>query len=219
MNPLDNYYQQGIFSQGNTKWGNAAADYTYGTGTIAVSSGKWYWEVYYSVITTGPKDLIGVASRMATNNKALGESAFGGWGYYSNNGNVWSDGDEDVSYGDAFAAADIIGVYLDLDNNKLYFSKNGTIQNSGTGISITAPASTVLGAYLPAASSNEPNPASKGLYSFNFGNGVFDGTAVSSSNADANGYGLFEYDPSAGTFDSASKNFYALCTKNLAEFG
>ncbi len=26
---------------------------------------------------------------------------------------------------------DIIGVALDLDNNKIYFSKNGTFQNTG----------------------------------------------------------------------------------------
>ena len=34
---------------------------------------------------------------------------------------------------------------------------------------------------------------------------------VSTSNADANGHGLFEYAVPTG--------FYALCTKNLAEFG
>ena len=36
---------------------------------------------------------------------------------------------------------------------------------------------------------------------------------------DIGGYGIFKYDPSSGTFDSGSKDFYALCTKNLAEFG
>ena len=32
----------------------------------------------------------------------------------------------------SYGSGDIIGVYADLDNNKLYFSKNGTLQNSGT---------------------------------------------------------------------------------------
>ena len=36
-------------------------------------------------------------------------------------------------------------------------------------------------------------------------------TSVSSGNADANGYGNFEYAIPSG--------YYALCTKNLAEFG
>ena len=35
--------------------------------------------------------------------------------------------------------------------------------------------------------------------------------AVSSAQADANGYGAFEYAPPSG--------FFALCTKNLAEYG
>ena len=43
---------------------------------------------------------------------------------------------------------------------------------------------------------------------WNFGSPAF---TISSGNADANGYGNFEYAPPTG--------YYALCTKNLAEFG
>ena len=46
------------------------------------------------------------------------------------------------------------------------------------------------------------------VFDWNFGNPPY---ANSSSAADANGYGDFEYAPPAG--------YYALCTKNLAEFG
>ena len=120
----------------------------------------------------------------------------------------------DITYGNTFAINDIIGVYIDLDNSKLYFAKNGTVQNSGTGISITAVASTPLGVYLPAISWNDGSTT--GTCSLNFGSPEF---SISSGNTDANGYGNFEYDPSSGTFDSASKSFYAINTKNLAEFG
>ena len=41
--------------------------------------------------------------------------------------------------------------------------------------------------------------------------GGYTALTVSSGNADANGYGNFEHAPPSG--------FYALCTKNLAEFG
>ena len=44
--------------------------------------------------------------------------------------------------------------------------------------------------------------------SVNFGNPPY---ANSSDAADANGYGAFEYAPPSG--------YYALCTKNLAEYG
>jgi len=46
------------------------------------------------------------------------------------------------------------------------------------------------------------------LSAFNFGNPSW---ALTSGESDANGYGNFEYAPPTG--------FYALCTKNLAEFG
>ena len=46
------------------------------------------------------------------------------------NGNKGHD-NTDSSYGNTYTTNDIIGVALDLDNNKIYFSKNGTFQNSG----------------------------------------------------------------------------------------
>ena len=52
-------------------------------------------------------------------------------------------------------------------------------------------------------------------HSWNFGNPI---VALSSAVSDANGFGSFEYTPS-GTFDGASKDFLAICTKNLAEYG
>ena len=55
------------------------------------------------------------------------------------------------------------------------------------------------------------NASSSMTDEFNFGNPSF---SISSGNADANGYGNFEYSPTlSGT------NYYAICTKNLAEFG
>jgi hypothetical protein len=109
---------------------------------------------------------------------------------------------------------DIIGIYLDLDNNKLYFAKNGTLMNSGTGKDITAVSNTTAGAYFMVAA-DFYNGAS-GTYRVNFGNPIY---SLSSANADANGFGSFEYDPSSGTFDGSSKDFLAINTKNLAEFG
>ena len=50
--------------------------------------------------------------------------------------------------------------------------------------------------------------ATESVNVFNFGNPPF---AISSGNADANGYGNFEYAVPSG--------YYALCTKNLAEYG
>jgi hypothetical protein len=130
-------------------------------------------------------------------------------GYYHNN-DAYGAG---TSYGDSFTTNDIIGIYLDLDNNKVYWAKNGTLQNSGTGISITDgyDYTFVFNMYNSGGDATTYN-----VSEVNFGNPTW---SLSSAVADANGYGSFEYNPSSGTFDSASKDFYALCTKNLAEFG
>jgi hypothetical protein len=44
---------------------------------------------------------------------------------------------------------------------------------------------------------------------FNFGNGYFGTTAVSSATSDESGLGIFEYTVPSG--------YYALCTKNINE--
>ena len=208
-NPLDNGCGKApTFSEGNLKilHDNPSPVFS----TIGVSSGKWYMEA--KAISGNNDYQIGICStQVTTNSDEIGLRA-NDWGYKASDGKYKNNG-SDNSYGSTYANGNIIGVYLDLDNNKLYFAKNGTIQNSGTGISITAPGSTPLGAYFFALGANAAN--TKYTWEVNFGNPTYTGT----DQTDANGYGSFEYDPSAGTFDSASKDFYALNTKNLAEYG
>ena len=92
-------------------------------------------------------------------------------------------------------------------NSKIYFAKNGTWQASGdptsgstgTGaISITTGATYLFGA----------TGYGGGASQMNFGSPPY---AISSGNADQNGYGNFEYAVPSG--------YYALCTKNLGAYG
>jgi len=213
INRLDNFYAQAAFSEGNLQIVTSVAAFAPIRSTIGVSSGKWYAEV--KIITASATDHEqGVVSQAAVNNSAGVGRIAEGYGY-AGNGQVFRN-DSQVTYSaNSLAADDILGIYLDLDNNKLYFAKNGTIQNSGAGISMVDPASTTDGVYYFATSDNANLSGGSYRFDWNFGNPIFTGTDKS----DANGYGSFEYDPSAGTFDSASKDFYALNTKNLAEFG
>ena len=100
---------------------------------------------------------------------------------------------------------------MDLDNSKLYFSLNGTFQNSGVPTS----GSTGTGAISIAAGGDYAfaGKVNGGCdLGFNFGSGDYStSSTVASSNADDNGIGSFEYDVPAG--------YYALCTKNIKEFG
>ena len=215
LNSLDSYWESSTFSEGNLKIVTESTDYSYNTSTIGLTAGKWYCEVYIETTPhSSTKDsMLGIAGRMTEASQGyLGLYAdtyaiYGGGGQFYNNGSY-------SSYGVSHTTGDIIGIYLDLDNNKLYFAKNGTIMNSGTGKSISAASATTAGAYFMVAA-DFYNGAS-GTYRMNFGNPIY---SLSSANADANGYGQFEYDPSSGTFDGSSKDFLAICTKNLGSDG
>ena len=127
-----------------------------------------------------------------------------------------------TAYGSTATAGDVIGMFVDLEDNKLYIAVNGTLQNSGTGFACTAAASTDSGFYYVGGIADQCGATANVTADMNYGNGFFGTTAVSSSNADAAGYGLFEYSPNQGgaaNFDSSAKNFYALNTKNLNTYG
>ena len=211
MNPLDNYYGAGTFSEGNLKIVTLSSDYTYYTGTIGLTAGLWYFEAKLTATADDNQVHVGIAGRVTENSQHELGHYNDTYAYYSADGDSRTN-DGDTSYGDGFDTGDILGVYIDLNANKLYFAKNGVVQNSGTGISITAPASVTSGAYFPAVGDWANQSAT---WEVNFGNPSYTGT----DKDDKNGYGSFEYDPSVGTFDSASKDFLAICTKNLGSDG
>ena len=202
------------FSEGNLAFAtnNSSNNWGYALGTFGVASGKWYWEV--KVTTLGSGEMIGIAGNNSPGtNQHPGKD--GNSYAYNYNQVIYGPDEGEASYGDAYGADDIIGVAMDLDNNKLYFSKNGTFQNSGDPTSgatgtgakaITAAASTDKGFYFPAYAVANNN--ADGAASFNFGSPPY---AISSGNTDGDGFGNFEYAVPSG--------YFALCTKNLAEYG
>ena len=102
-----------------------------------------------------------------------------------------------------------------MDNNRLYFSKNGVFQGGGNptagtgGIAITDVTTLSTGNYFFGFGDNSGSGSA--TWSYNFGNGYFGTTAVASGNADGAGYGIFEYVPPTG--------YYSLCTKNINTYG
>ena len=216
LNPLNNYWAAATFSEGNSVYtSNNTGDY-YGisTSTIGVSKGKWYFEAKTS--TASGQDILGITSRNMTGRTTWLGSRSQEYGYYQDNGEIRSNaggGGSDTSYGQTYTVNDIIGIYMDLDNNLMYVSDNGSLMNSGAGHTITAAASTDSGFYHFAVGDNSDSTQ---VWQCNFGG--TSGFAISSAVADDNGFGAFEYSPNI-TGDSVAKKFYALCTKNLAEFG
>jgi len=209
LNPLDNGLANSTFSEGNCKMVTAASGYGYPRSTIGLSTGKWYFEAKASDLSGNL--FVGIVSTAQTGaEQEVGYHA-NDYGYKfasSGAGSIRTAGSENA-YGNAISTSDILGVAIDLDNNKLYFSKNGTFQNSAdpvsgsNGFSITAPSSTVAGAYFPTASDINSNNSS--TLQLNFGNPSF---TIASGNADGNGKGNFEYAPPTG--------YLAICSDNLS---
>jgi hypothetical protein len=138
-------------------------------GTIGVSNGKWYFEAIPTSITSGGC-MIGVApSTTQGSSGAPGLTVTTGYGYYTT-GNKYNGAG--ASYGNSYTTNDIIGVALDLDNGKIYWSKNGTWQASGDPAAGTNAAYTGLSGTFVAGVGNG-GETSASTVSFNFGQRPF----------------------------------------------
>ena len=214
MNPLADYYANHTFKNGNLELltSTTTNQYTYSINNIGMSSGKWYAEMYVGSIAG--QCLIGISDRQSQGGTHyLGSQSYE-YSWYSYNGKSINGGTQST-FASTYTTNDIIGVALDLDNSKLYFSKNGSFVNSGdptsgstgTGaISITAVGSTQNGHYFFAVG-DYSNSGQITVY-WNFGQeGTFAGNTTAGGNSDGNGVGNFKY--------SVPSGYLALCTKNL----
>ena len=105
--------------------------WAWSTATIAVSSGKWYWELTRT--NAGADNIASGIVKSSFNdfdyNFAPGGAAQSDiYAYTSLSGNKEGQG-SNTSYGDSYTAAgDVIGVALDMDAGTLTFYKNGVSQ-------------------------------------------------------------------------------------------
>ena len=202
------------FSEGNlhaTNNGGAGS----ATGTIAPTNGKWYFEITLSGAANFAAGVVNLDDwASGTDIYSYGEAAAV---LIENNANY------NVTYGNTASSPSTLqtgtqlqtakyGFAMDIDNNDLYVSANGnwytgsafdnTSFSSASAVTTDLPSNVPLTAFIR-------NPDSV-TARCNFGNPAGADT-ISSGNADANGYGNFEYAVPSG--------YYSLCTKNLAEYG
>ena len=102
--------------------------------TFGMTAGKYYFEYRHTQKPSGGWSYIGVMDEMA---RTQGSSTSDDLNYkydkawsYNSNGSVTHD-DDDTAYGDSWSNGDVIGCAFDVDQGKIWFSKNGTWQNSG----------------------------------------------------------------------------------------
>jgi hypothetical protein len=138
--------------------GNLDATWTSNNGhsirsTLAVSSGKWYWE--FTNVNNLSCGIIKSELKIVPSSGSLwpGSDGFGSGGsfaYRPDNGNKTTNS-TGTSYGATFTTTDVIGCALDMDNGKIYWSKNGTWQASGDPAAGTNAAYTgISGTFSPA---------------------------------------------------------------------
>ena len=210
MSPLWKYATSSTLTNGGTYISTTTAGWTGAKGSIGVQNGKWYWEVkttnvgwslFPAGIQTDGEDNINSGNAHSQNTTmALGTGST----YIKYVSGVESS----VSTGGASMDTDnITGVALDLDSatKTLKWFRNNTLVATIDIASVSASFGNQL--VFPFSSIY----ADSGTVFIEYNYGGYTTFSISSAASDANGYGTFEYAPPSG--------YYALCTKNLAEYG
>ena len=206
LNPLDipTANKPNTFSEGNLEITNSADENRTSFSSIGVQSGKWYFEAKF--LSGEMKQYIGISKQETVDR--IGASA-NSYGFAGENARKWNNNSY-ASYGTTASSGDIIMVAFDADNGAIWVGKNGTWFASATQSEIEAGTTTnamyssitIDDFFMMGFSMEDSN------IQVNFGSPMY---AISSGNSDANGYGNFEYAVPSG--------YYALNTKNLAEYG
>ena len=195
----------GTLSNGNLLFSGGSGNHGV-SGTIPFMSGKWYVEL----LANNAPSINSYFGIMDTSNSGVAFSFTGSVYYYQyNTGNKYGgDGSfTETSYGSSVGQGDIIGMAVDMDNEKIFFSKNGVWQNSGNPVTGANPAFTIdtnKGPYYVWQNTNASH-----IRTINFGqNPTFCGQKTYGGiQIDDSGKGQFKYKPPTG--------FLALCASNL----
>ena len=171
--------------------------------TFAVSSGKWYWEVEADSLGQSGVNrefigIVGIEFDITAGSAGANFSADSSGFAFATTGQKVNGGTA-ASYGNAYTAGQYIGVALDLDNGKIYWSINGTFQNSGDPAGGSGEAySSISGTFAPA-------------FAVDFGTGT--------SRLIANfGQSAFQNDPPTGFKQLNSANLPAPTIKDGSEY-
>ena len=140
-------------------------------GTFPLVSGKWYWEVVPT--STANNAQIGICS--ATNIDTIPQVTSTGWCYNQSTGNKFND-PTGSAYGASYAQNDVIGIALDMDTGKIWWSKNGVWQASGNpATGANAAFTNVTGTVVPVIATTGAGVS--GTFTSNFGQRPFAYTA------------------------------------------
>ena len=192
--------------------------------TMGVRSGKWYFEstiLHAGGVDTENHGFGCIAVDRLYQMNIAGEDIgadVGGWACAGNrnprNNNAGASGGNHTS---SPGINKVLGCAIDMDNGKIWWHNEGTWHSLNSTVGNPATGASPAFSNLLTATPTFVTPAA-GFYqtgsvirAMNFGGYALSQFTAVGTYADANGYGSFSYAPPSG--------FYALCTKNLAEFG
>jgi hypothetical protein len=164
-NPLNSFGSAATISNGNLNIVTPTANGGTTLGTMAVTSGKWYWEVTPSVQATFIQmGIVSTTIALAAYLESMSTSLY----FISGNKGTGPSGTI-VAYGSTITNGDVVGIALDMDAGTLEFYKNGV----SMGVAFTG----ISGTYAPAIgdSANTISTTS----AVNFGQRPFSYTAPS----------------------------------------
>ena len=210
FNPL-NLPAAAVLSEGNLKFTQTSNDRA-AIGNMAISSGKWYYEVYYTANSNPEAGLVQIKDDYANSGATGASNKF----LYITNGTsfrtpAWTA--TDATNVSAQTSETILGFAVDADNDKAFISVNGTYINSGDPAAGSNPQATfdsdwvtqTGGGIVPFIGIYTGTSADVRI---NFGqDSSFAGAKTAQGNADGNGIGDFFYAPPSGFLTLCSANF------------
>tara|TARA_R100001460_G_scaffold41877_3_gene77783 strand:- start:70 stop:1482 length:1413 start_codon:yes stop_codon:yes gene_type:complete len=206
LNPLDER-GSGTLSDGNLQMAFGATNDNV-TATQGLNTGKLYWEVY---IVDKDDPYVGVQDSGVAST-GYTEDAVALW---VDGGYIYEDGSDTGDRSTTYANGDIVGVAFDVDNKKIWWSKNGQWYSADDSSTATINISEVEAGNQAQVITRSPDffmpfvgNYNTGTVIMNFGQeGTFAGNVTAGGNSDGNGVGNFKY--------SVPSGYLALCTKNL----
>ena len=212
FNPLMTQNNPPTISEGATKSTGGGGTWNNTWGNMGVKNGKWYYE--FKVTNTSSTGYFGASTTPAEGSNTTGASVSYNTSfwvgsaasidyYYWQNGSLVSN--ESTGWG-GISTNDVIGIALDLDSATKTFTayKNGTALSGTLSQPVDLPTNMqdefIFPLYIQYE--NKQDEANFGGYTT---------STISSAETDENGYGTFEYAPPSG--------YYALCSRNLSEYG
>ena len=194
------------YAEGNLQ-GSSAGGVSANT-ILLPTSGKWFVEYHFNNASASSDPGVGFWSIDTSQSHRWYQSSFKGlaWKY---NDDVYLNGSNSFTAA-TFTSGDIISIAVDMDNNRVTFYKNGSAVNNLTNYSFDFTVS--LGNFTVGIVDGRTASAGDANFDMNAGqNGTFNGRKTAGGNSDGDGYGNFSM--------SVPSGYYALNTKNLAEYG